>query len=114
MRVELTDTSDPQNKIVLNRLPAMLGQDECAEVHLEDSWVGRYQCILDQEGGMLIVLDLGSRTGTYIDGMRVRKAHLMPGDTLTVGRTSFLVEYQGEKEPLETPAAVKPRADASE
>jgi pSer/pThr/pTyr-binding forkhead associated (FHA) protein len=101
MRVELTNTDDPTHKIVLNTLPAMLGQDEYAEVRLKDSWVGRYQCIIDQEGDRLMVLDLGSKTGTYIDGMRVRKAHLLPGDTLTVGRTNFLVEYQcGGDEPL--------------
>lgn len=94
MRVELTNTDDPQHKIVLNRLPAMLGQDEHAEVRLEDSWVGRYQCVIDREGDRLIILDLGSKTGTYIDGMRVRRAHLMPGDTLTIGRTNFLVDYQ--------------------
>lgn len=100
MRVELTNTDDPEHKIVLEKLPAMLGQDACAEVRLEDSWVGRYQCVIDQEGDRLVVLDLGSKTGTYIDGMRVRKAHLMPGDTLTIGRTNFLVDYScGSDEP---------------
>ena len=101
MRVELTNTDDPKHKIVLSRLPAMLGQDEYAEVRVEDSWVGRYQCIIDREGDRLTVLDLGSKNGTFIDGMRIRRSHLMPGDTLTLGRTNFLVEYRFEPdEPL--------------
>jgi pSer/pThr/pTyr-binding forkhead associated (FHA) protein len=71
----------------------MIGRDAAAEVRLEDSWVGHYQCIIDEEEGRLRVLDLGSRNGTFVNGVRIRRTELRPGDTLTVGRTDFVVQY---------------------
>ena len=71
----------------------MMGQDAAAEIRVPDSWIGRYQCILDQDGSLVRVLDLGSRTGTFVNGVRVARADVLPGDLLTVGRTTFLIEY---------------------
>lgn len=94
MRVVLVFAGQPQRKIVVEELPAMIGRDASAEVCMEDdSWVGHFQCILDQERGKLRVLDLGTRTGTFVNGVRVKRAVLLPGDMLTVGRTDFVVQY---------------------
>jgi hypothetical protein len=43
--------------------------------------------------GTLWVRDLGSANGVFVNGLLETQAHLMPGDRLTVGETSFLVEY---------------------
>jgi ABC transport system ATP-binding/permease protein len=107
MKVELSNTKDPEDKIVLDKLPAIIGQDTAADVRLADAWVAGCHCMIAIEGEMLVVLDMGSNTGTFIDGMRIRRAHLIPGDTLTVGRTSFLVEYEGESEVSHAPAPVR-------
>lgn len=100
MKVQLI-TADPPRKIVLDALPAMIGRDANAEVNVEDSFVGNFQCILDKEGDALRVLDLGTRTGTFVNGRRVKgSAFLMPGDRLTVGRTCFVVEYDRRPSPV--------------
>ena len=100
MKVELV-TVDPTRRIVLDTLPAMIGRDANAEVNVDDSFVGNYHCIVDKEGDTLRVLDLGSRTGTFVNGHRVRRAAvLMPGDRLTVGRTSFVVQYDRKPGPV--------------
>ena len=93
MLVELISANAPAERIALQRLPAMIGRDDGAEVHLDDSWVGRCQCIVDREGDELRVLDLGSRTGTFVNGRRVSRSPLLPGDRLLVGRTEFVVQY---------------------
>jgi pSer/pThr/pTyr-binding forkhead associated (FHA) protein len=93
MRVQLVSAEPAARKIMLDELPAMIGRDATADVCLEDSWVGHAQCIIDQDGTALRVLDLGSRNGTFINGVRIKAARLMPGDSLTVGRTDFLVQY---------------------
>jgi pSer/pThr/pTyr-binding forkhead associated (FHA) protein len=105
MRVELV-ASSPFRRIVLETLPAMIGRDASAEVSVDDSFVGHYQGIVDKEGDLLRILDLGSRTGTFVNGRRVRHAaELMPGDRLTVGRTTFVVRY--ERRPSLAYAAVR-------
>jgi pSer/pThr/pTyr-binding forkhead associated (FHA) protein len=94
IRMILLSAGSPQRRIEVRQLPAMIGRDESADIHLGDSWVGHFQCILDQEEGHLRVLDLGSRNGTFVNGRRVKRADLMPGDTLTIGRTDFVVYYE--------------------
>ena len=42
---------------------------------------------------VLVVRDLGSKYGTYVDESRVREACLWPGSKLTVGLNSFFVCY---------------------
>jgi pSer/pThr/pTyr-binding forkhead associated (FHA) protein len=91
MKVVLVNIGPPERRIVLDNLPAMIGRDDSADISLRDSWVGWFQCILDQDEGKLRVLDLGSQNGTFVNGARVRTAELKVGDTLTVGRTSYVL-----------------------
>jgi pSer/pThr/pTyr-binding forkhead associated (FHA) protein len=95
-RVVLVSVGPPERNIIVDELPAMIGRDAAADISLDDSWVGHFQCIIDREGDKLRVLDLGSRNGTFINGVRIRRATLMPGDTLTVGRTDFIVQYAND------------------
>ena len=42
----------------------------------------------DEEGG-LVIEDLGSRNGTWVNGVRVDRQRLAPGDAIRVGETTF-------------------------
>ena len=96
MEVELTavDSSTENRRIVLNRLPVMIGQGPDAGIHLDDHLVSRHHCEINVNKGTLVVRDLGSMLGTFVNGLNVTTALLMPGDKLTVGVTSFLVDYE--------------------
>jgi pSer/pThr/pTyr-binding forkhead associated (FHA) protein len=96
MQVELTevDSSATQRKIVLERLPVTIGQSPDAEIHLDHHWVSRQHCEISVMRDTLVVRDLGSMLGTFVNGLNVTTANLMPGDKLTVGSTSFLVDYE--------------------
>lgn len=79
----------------LDRLPATLGRHPEAGVRLSDSWVSRSHCEIRDRNGTLVVRDLGSKHGTYVNGKKVTtEAPLAPGDRLSVGLTSFLVEWE--------------------
>ncbi len=45
-----------------------------------------------QQHNRLVVRDLGSVHGTYVNGSRVTEAVLSAGDQLALGLTTFLVE----------------------
>jgi pSer/pThr/pTyr-binding forkhead associated (FHA) protein len=96
MEIELTkvDSSTHQRKIVLDRLPVMIGQGPESSVRLDDHWVSRHHCEINSVRGTLVVRDLGSVLGTFVNGLNVTTALLMPGDKLTVGITSFMVDYE--------------------
>jgi two-component system, NtrC family, sensor kinase len=111
MKIVFVCAGPPERKIVVDELPALIGRDSCAEICLEDSWVGHLQCIIEREGDKLLVLDLGSRNGTFINGVRIKRADLMPGDILTVGRSDFVVHY--ERDAGRHPGNVEPTTTTS-
>lgn len=57
-----------------------------------DSQASRRHAIVQPTPHGLSVQDLGSTNGTFVNGQRVSQSPLVPGDTLTVGSTSFRVE----------------------
>jgi hypothetical protein len=98
MTLELISAEVPQRTFVLSDLPAMIGRNPTAQVRLEAVEVGQFQCIIDQDAGKLNVWDIWGGLGVFINGIRVTKASLVPGDRLTVGRTDFFVQYERNEE----------------
>jgi pSer/pThr/pTyr-binding forkhead associated (FHA) protein len=94
MKLELTNRDRSQSPIVLDQLPVIVGLDAGADICLDDSSVGHYQCMIDDSDGVLMVWDLGTKLGTTINGVRIsQKAPLMSGDELGIGRNRFVVCY---------------------
>jgi predicted component of type VI protein secretion system len=80
--------------IVLDELPVVVGRDPDAHISLDDSWVSRQHCEIDENEGALVIRDLRSRNGTFVNGRRVQEEELAPGDRLTIGIASFQVQYR--------------------
>ena len=88
MKLELTSVDRSKPPIILHQFPVIVGLDPGANICLDDSSVGHYQCMIDDSDGVLMVWDLGTKLGTVINGVRIsQKAPLMPGDELGIGRT---------------------------
>jgi hypothetical protein len=69
-----------------------IGRNEESEVFLVDPSVSRSHARLEIEGTALVVRDLGSTNGTFVNGERVYEAVLEVGDVISVGSTSLVVE----------------------
>jgi pSer/pThr/pTyr-binding forkhead associated (FHA) protein len=105
MKLELISVDRQKAPIVLYQFPVIVGLDPGSDVCLDDSAVGHYQCMIDQSDGALMVWDLGTKLGTYVNQQRVSpKAPLLPGDELAFGKNRFVAQY-GEE-------AVKPARHA--
>lgn len=81
----------------LTHLPVLLGRAEEADVRVEDQWVSRRHCQLDQRDGVLMVRDLGSKHGTWVNHQRVDEAPILPGDELEIGITTLRADYKARK-----------------
>lgn len=67
--------------------PVVLGRDPGGPLHLPDADVSRIHCSVRLAGGDVLVRDLGSTNGTFIDGIRVVEERLLPvSSLLQVGR----------------------------
>ena len=93
-RTVVLDRWSPDSRIVVDELPATIGRSAEAGIPLADRWVSRAHCAIEEVDGRLIVRDLGSRHGTFVNGRRIARSELRPGDSITVGTSQFLVHYQ--------------------
>src|SRR5262245_17230796 len=67
-------------------VPKTLGRADDADVRLDHPSVSRQHCRFWMEGAKCYVEDCGSTNGTYVNGLKVQKEELHPGDTIVVGR----------------------------
>jgi pSer/pThr/pTyr-binding forkhead associated (FHA) protein len=95
MKLELIRVDPQKPPIMLDQFPVIVGLDPGADVCLDDSTVGHYQCMIDHSDGELMVWDLGTKSGTLVNGVRVSpKAPLRSGDELSFGKHRFVARYQ--------------------
>jgi predicted component of type VI protein secretion system len=95
-------------------MPAVLGRSPEAQLSIGDPSISRRHCqfSLDADGA-LIVRDLDSMNGTYIDDQRIKKAILRPGMVIQVG--SLLLRIEWTKEPIsERPVALDPNVNVTQ
>src|SRR5882724_7686776 len=78
-------------------------QDDC-QLRIKSSQVSRKHCEIFEKKGLLLVKDLGSSNGTYVNGKRIQDQRVLePGDELTIGQVKLKVSKVGEAPPP-TPA----------
>ncbi|MBE3133679.1 MAG: FHA domain-containing protein [Acidobacteria bacterium] len=70
-----------------------IGRAPRADFVLDAAMVSRLHCRLTaSSAGALEVLDLKSTNGTFVNGRRVNRGMLAPGDRLRVGRVELVIE----------------------
>jgi pSer/pThr/pTyr-binding forkhead associated (FHA) protein len=82
------------DEIPLTQLPLRMGRSVDADVCVDDRWVSREHCQIDEADGELTVRDLGSKHGTFVNGRAVSLAELRPGDELSIGLSRFIVRTE--------------------
>jgi hypothetical protein len=81
--------------IPIARLPCAIGRALDNDVVLDDRSVSRYHAQIRAERGGLIVVDLQSTNGTFLNGRRVAgEARLKDGDSLTIGRAPLRLQLE--------------------
>jgi two-component system, NtrC family, nitrogen regulation response regulator GlnG len=71
---------------------AEIGADPSCDLVLRDGAVSRRHASVSNQGGRIVVCDLGSRNGTFLGGIRLREAEVQLGAVLTLGKTQVAIE----------------------
>ncbi len=71
-----------------------LGRDQANDVHLRDIATSRHHCAIEARDGRLLLRDLESRHGTFVNGVPVGERFLEHGDRITIGASLFLVRLR--------------------
>jgi pSer/pThr/pTyr-binding forkhead associated (FHA) protein len=86
-----------RREIALTEFPVRIGRSATSDVCVDDRWVSRDHCEVVCLDGQLVVRDLDSKYGTYVNGVRIIEKELHAGDELNIGLTRFVVQI---KQPL--------------
>jgi hypothetical protein len=73
----------------------LIGRKPGNDLVLEDPSVSGRHALLRPEGASLSVEDLGSTNGTRIEGQRIERHRLEPGQTLRIGNVEFSLLAEG-------------------
>jgi pSer/pThr/pTyr-binding forkhead associated (FHA) protein len=78
--------------IALDRAVVLVGRHPWCDVRIASLRVSRRHCCLAQDGEAILVRDLSSTNGTWINGRRVEKGLLRPGDELSIAHCRYRLE----------------------
>jgi hypothetical protein len=70
-----------------------VGRHPNSSIFLDDVTVSRHHCRFSVTTDSLEVEDSGSTNGTYVNGSRVDRSRLEPGDEVLIGRFHLLVAH---------------------
>jgi hypothetical protein len=92
----IVSTGDPngggrqQRNYDLVTATTLLGRGTDCDLRLVDPGVSRHHAELRVEGGEVILVDLGSTNGTFVNGQPIKHVVLTDGMQITLGRTALV------------------------
>lgn len=72
----------------------VIGRKLGCALFLSDPKVSRQHAQIDCLKGFFFLTDLGSTNGTYVNGTRIQRCRLWPGDRITLGQTTLEVQEE--------------------
>ena len=97
---------------VADTFTTMLGRSRHANTQLSDLSVSRVHCEIEIRGGRILLVDLDSASGTFVNNARVSECQLKDGDLIRIGNTQMRVENPAAGQeaalPVAAPIPVRP------
>jgi serine phosphatase RsbU (regulator of sigma subunit) len=113
--VVLASGPNTGQRTVVGDEPLAIGRDITCTLVLSGSQVSRRHCTLQVDGELLLLTDLQSTNGTYVDGRRIDGAvRLRDGQDFSVGGHSFRYERRDRRRAAEALALERSIARASD
>jgi hypothetical protein len=94
--LEVTSGGQEVMRYALDRPRMVLGRDSECDIHLDNRFVSRFQCLFMRVKRGWIMLDLGSTNGTFVNGRRIREHRLRDGDIVAMGKFQIRIRFPGE------------------
>jgi diguanylate cyclase (GGDEF)-like protein len=76
---------DAGKVVALSGRAIVIGRSHTADLRSRENEVSRQHCRIVDDNGVLYVEDLGSTNGTLVNGAKVERAQLSPGDRIQLG-----------------------------
>ena len=83
---------DKDRRFVLDKTESVIGRDESCDIVINDPGISRSHAVIKKVGNEIIIEDLHSRSGLFINGKKVEFHTLHDGDTVKMGITTWKLE----------------------
>jgi pSer/pThr/pTyr-binding forkhead associated (FHA) protein len=100
-----------------------IGRVEDNTFHIADPSVSSHHCEVQLRGSDIVIRDLNSTNGTFINGNKIEESILKPGQILRLGQVELKLEVEGAAAtvpapgstpaPMPAPAPAKKQVDAT-
>lgn len=89
---------DGSQPITIDRDLTLVGRNRhVCDLQLNHSSISKIHCLIVKTDGLLFIRDLGSSNGTRVNGQRVTRGALLPGDQLAFANLKFKVYLGPDK-----------------
>jgi transcriptional regulator with GAF, ATPase, and Fis domain len=83
-----------------------IGRDAENDIRIEDPAVSSHHCRIALQDSRLILQDLDSHSGTFVNGIPVKQRELKAGDEVAVGDSVFLFEAEESRSAQSNPVQI--------
>jgi EAL domain-containing protein (putative c-di-GMP-specific phosphodiesterase class I) len=83
------ESGEGAHRLLLERFPFCIGRNASAHYCIPSRHVSKDHAQIVRDGGQLLIRDLGSTNGTFVNGKRVQEAVLRHGDIVHIGHKEF-------------------------
>ncbi|MDF1666730.1 MAG: FHA domain-containing protein, partial [Planctomycetota bacterium] len=113
MKLWINTDGKIQEHLISQTGTTSIGRGDENNLVLKDRDISRFHCEIVAEGdGCFELYDLDSTNGTFLNGSKIQKATLVPGDTVQIGDTLMIVNslHESRRVPLPKNKALTPRS----
>ena len=82
--------------------PVLIGRQAGATLKIGNASVSRRHAMIEKDGERFIIADLGSRNGTFVNDIPVKRRELQHGDRVRIGDSQFFFLFEDADEPART------------
>src|SRR5215831_19370415 len=82
--------------------PVLIGRQAGATLKIGNASVSRRHAIIERDGDRFIIADLGSRNGTFVNDIPVKRRELHHGDRVRIGDSQFFFLFEDTDEVIRT------------
>jgi pSer/pThr/pTyr-binding forkhead associated (FHA) protein len=90
----LVRTDGRQSEIPL-KTRAVIGRQTDCQIRIPSAGISRHHCELNLADGKVLLRDMGSSNGTFVNRQRVQQQQLSAGDLIGIGDLVFVVRIDG-------------------
>ncbi len=100
-KLTLLNPIGPEQEFELAKTSVSLGRGAINDIVLDDVRVSRSHARLDFATEEVTIVDLGSSNGTRVNGIRIERTTLVPGDTIGLGGQQLKYSVEGPSEDVD-------------